>query len=76
MYVIKRDGTRVLFDPNKIVTAINKAMISVDGSLYETETAEEIADLVGSRGCDMSVETIQDLVEEELMLINIYIATE
>ena len=67
MYVIKRDGTRVLFDPNKIVTAINKAMISVDGSLYETETAEEIADLVGSRGCDMSVETIQDLVEELLM---------
>ena len=67
MYVIKRDGTRVLFDPNKIVTAINKAMLSVDGSLYETETAEEIADLVGSRGCDMSVETIQDLVEELLM---------
>ena len=29
MYVIKRDGTRVLFNPNKIVNAINKAMISV-----------------------------------------------
>ena len=67
MYVIKRDGTRVLFNPNKIVTAINKAMFSVDGSLYETETAEEIADIIGSHGCDMTVETIQDLVEELLM---------
>ena len=33
MYVIKRDGTRVLFDINKIVNAINKAMIHVDGGL-------------------------------------------
>lgn len=46
MYVIKRDGARVLFDPNKIVKAINKAMISVDGALYETDTAEEIANLI------------------------------
>ena len=39
MYVIKRDGTKVLFNPNKIIEAINKAMISVDGALYETDTA-------------------------------------
>ena len=67
MYVIKRDGTRVLFDINKIVNAINKAMIHVDGSLYETETAEEIADIIASEGKDMTVEHIQDRVEEELM---------
>ena len=67
MYVIKRDGTRVLFDVNKIVNAINKAMIQVDGCLYETETAEEIADIIGSEGKDMTVEHIQDRVEEELM---------
>ena len=67
MYVFKRDGTRVLFDPNKIVKAINKAMISVDGALYETDTAEEIANLIASRNKDMSVEQIQDLVEEYLM---------
>lgn len=67
MYVIKRDGTRAVFDPNKIINAINKAMISVDGALYETDTAEEIADLIGSRGKDMSVEFIQDLVENYLM---------
>ena len=67
MYVIKRDGTRVLFDPNKIVNAINKAMISVDGSLYETETAEEIANIIGRHTEDMTVEYIQDCVEKELM---------
>lgn len=67
MYVIKRDGTRVLFDINKIVNAINKAMIHVDGSLYETETAEEIADIIAREGKDMTVEHIQDRVEEELM---------
>ena len=27
---------------------------------YESDTAEEIADLIGSRGVDMSVEQIQD----------------
>lgn len=67
MYVIKRDGTRVLFDPNKIVRAINKAMVSAYGSVYESDTAEEIADLIGSRGVDMTVEQIQDLVESYLM---------
>lgn len=67
MHVIKRDGTRVLFDPNKIVRAINKAMVSAYGSVYESETAEEIADLIGSRGADMTVEQIQDMVEEYLM---------
>ena len=67
MYVIKRDGTRVLFNPDKIVNAINKAMIGAYGSVYESDTAEEIADLIGSRGVDMSVEQIQDLVEGYLM---------
>ena len=67
MYVFKRDGTRVLFDPNKIVRAINKAMISVDGALYESDTAEEIANLIASRNRDMTVEQIQDLVEQYLM---------
>ena len=67
MNVIKRDGTRVLFNPDKIVTAINKAMVSTYGAIYESETAEEIADLIGSRGVDMTVEEIQDLVEGYLM---------
>jgi ribonucleoside-triphosphate reductase len=67
MYVIKRDGTKVLFDPNKIIRAINKAMISVDGALYEGDTAVDIANLIMSRNADMTVEQIQDLVEHYLM---------
>jgi ribonucleoside-triphosphate reductase len=67
MYVIKRDGTKVLFDPEKIVKAINKAMISVDGALYETDTAEDIAGAIASLNLDMSVEQIQNLVENYLM---------
>lgn len=31
MNVIKRNGTVVPFDKNKIITAINKALIEVDG---------------------------------------------
>ena len=43
MFVIKRDGTKVPFDKQKIINAINKAFIEVDGQLYETDTAEDIA---------------------------------
>ena len=67
MYVIKRDGTKAIFDPTKIVNAINKAMLQVDGALYETDTAEEIAQLIANENKTMTVEHIQDLVEKYLM---------
>lgn len=67
MQVIKRDGKEVLFNPTKIVNAINKAMISAYGEIYETDTAEEIAKLIGEINTTLSVEQIQDLVEEYLM---------
>jgi ribonucleoside-triphosphate reductase len=74
MIVIKRDGTKVPFDKQKIINAINKALIEVDGCLYETETAEEIgetieAHVMGARliGEPLSVEDIQDRVEDLLM---------
>ena len=67
MYVVKRDGTRVLFNPDKIVQAINKAMISTYGAVYETDTAEEIAGLIAEKNSEMTVEQIQDLVEGYLM---------
>ena len=74
MIVIKRDGTEVPFDKQKIINAINKALIEVDGCLYETETAEEIgetieAHVMGARliGEPLSVEDIQDRVEDLLM---------
>ena len=43
MYVVKRNGTKVPFDKEKIIKAINSALIEVDGELYETDTAEDIA---------------------------------
>lgn len=67
MFVIKRDGTKVLFDQEKIVNAISKAMLSVYGAIYETDTAEEIAALIGAENRDLTVEQIQDKVEEYLM---------
>ena len=33
MLIVKRDGTQVQFDRDKIINAINKAFIEVDGKL-------------------------------------------
>jgi len=74
MYVIKRDGTQVPFDKQKIIDAINKAFIEVDGELYEDETAEEIAEMLREHAIAMkvakqilNVEDIQNGVEQLLM---------
>lgn len=71
MFIIKRDGTQVLFDYQKIVNAINKAFIEVDGELYENDTAFDIALEIGRiverSVVRMTVEDIQDLVEKYLM---------
>ena len=68
MNVIKRDGTMVPFDKNKIINAINAAFIEVDGKLYETDTAEDIASDIENTWKDyISVEEIQDMVEDYLM---------
>lgn len=59
------------FDKQKIVDAINKAFIEVDGTLYEDDTANDIADeikySVKIADHDVSVEEIQDMVEDFLM---------
>ena len=44
MNVIKRDGSKVEFNKEKIINAINAAFLEVDGILYETDTANDIAD--------------------------------
>lgn len=71
MSIIKRDGTIVPFDYNKIINAINKAFIDVDGQLYETDTAEDIAFEIGNEVArtpiDVPVEVIQNRVEDYLM---------
>ena len=72
-YIIKRNGNIVPFDRNKIVQAINKAFIEVDGQVYEDDTANSIADDIQRRieyfnnTKKISVEDIQDMVEEYLM---------
>ena len=48
MIIIKRDGTVVQFDKQKIIDAINKAFLEVDGQIYEEDTANEIADYIQS----------------------------
>ena len=74
MLIVKRDGTQVQFDRDKIINAINKAFIEVDGKLYETDTAydiaveiEQAARQLAKEDRILSVESIQDLVEDYLM---------
>ena len=71
VYVIKRNGTVVPFDKDRIIVAINKAFLDVDGTLYETDTAYDIADEIYNRALssdiNYTVEDIQDLVEDYLM---------
>ena len=71
MSVIKRDGSEVAFDASKIINAINKAFVEVDGELYENDTATDIALEIGKTilksPTSVNVETIQDWVEEYLM---------
>lgn len=71
LYIAKRDGSVVEFDKNKIINAINKAFIEVDQTLYETDTAkdiaEEIYDYAFQQSKRLTVEDIQDQVEWYLM---------
>lgn len=71
LQVKKRNGILVPFDKQRIVNAINKAFIEVDGTLYEEDTANDIADEIkyNVKTADkiISVEEIQDMVEDFLM---------
>lgn len=71
LQVRKRSGILVPFDKERIINAINKAFIEVDGKLYENDTAEDIADeikyTVKTSDDIISVEKIQDMVEDYLM---------
>ena len=71
MVIIKRDGSAVSFDANKIVNAINKAFIEVDSRIYENDTATDIALEIGNKVNNsqvaVTVEQVQDWVEEYLM---------
>lgn len=70
-FITKRDGRRVVFNREKIVNAILKAFIDVDGDIsdYAELKADNIADYIEKEveSKELSVEDIQDLVEKGLM---------
>ncbi len=72
MTVQKRDGRKVKFDKEKIKIAVLKAFIDVDGeeTAYSKDKARDIANYIESLNKNMSVEEIQDIVEEKLMASN------
>ena len=72
MKVIKRNGSEVSFDPEKITAAITKANLAVEEKhRLNPEDIQDITDIVtykcGKLGHTPSVEEIQDLVELQIM---------
>ncbi len=65
--VVKRDGRVVGYNEEKIKAAIRKAMLTTE--LGEDEALiQKISDRIGTKGSErMTVESIQDMVELELM---------
>ena len=72
MTVQKRDGRKTQFDKEKIKIAVLKAFIDVDGeeTAYAKEKARDIANFIEVLNKSMTVEEIQDQVEERLMASN------
>ena len=74
LFIMKRSGERVPFDESKIVRAIEKANAEVTIPLEKMseEKIEEIAAQIKrdaeNAGRDLSVEEIQDKVEDSLMI--------
>lgn len=71
LQVKKRNGILVPFDKQRIIDAINKAFIEVDGILYEDDTAKDIADeikyAIKIQNEIVGVEVIQNMIEDYLM---------
>lgn len=65
MQVIKRDGRIVEFDKSKVVNAILRAMQETDN--VNRDLANRIANDISKLDRQLSVEEIQDIVEEKLM---------
>ena len=72
MKIIKRSGAEVTFDPNKIIIAVTKANQSVVPSHRMTEVqikriAEDVESAAANINRSLSVEEIQDMVEDQIM---------
>ena len=72
MKIIKRNGSEMLFDPQKIIVAVTKANESVVPSARLTPVqikriAEDVESAALNIHRSLSVEEIQDMVEDQLM---------
>ena len=69
MFVTKRDGRKQKFNSDKIINAVQSAFEQVDGEITKqaTDKAKEIAKYIESLNKTMTVEEIQDIVENKLM---------
>ena len=72
MKIIKRSGAEVTFDAQKIVVAVTKANESVVPSQRMTEVqirriAEDVESAAANISRSLSVEEIQDMVEDQIM---------
>ena len=72
MKIIKRNGAEVIFDPNKIIIAVTKANESVVPSARLTPVqikriAEDVESAALNINRSLSVEEIQDMVEDQIM---------
>ena len=77
MKIIKRNGTEVAFDIDKITNAIRGANREVKEEERMTErevvfAAQNVAEACENAGHTVSVEEIQDLVEDEIMALDHY----
>ena len=77
MKIIKRSGCEVTFDIDKITNAIRAANREVQESDRLTErqviyAAQNVADACENAGHTVSVEEIQDMVEDEIMRLDRY----
>lgn len=77
MYVIKRDGSQVHFDAYKICEAINKANNAYEGSdKLSPKMIDEIVEKINYKCAKLdravSVEEIQDMVEDCIMSLGRY----
>ncbi len=72
MKIIKRNGSEVTFDPNKIIIAVTKANESVVPSARMSEIqikriAEDVEMAASHMNRSLNVEEIQDMVEDQIM---------
>ena len=75
MKIIKRSGSEVVFDIDKIVNAIKAANAEVEAADRLTDrqvvyAAQNVQDRCEDAGHTVSVEEIQDMVEDEIMALD------